>query len=401
MILTKCRRWKARIKFLLINFIIFIEGLLISIPSQRAKSGIALVRLDAIGDFVIWLDTAKLFKNLYPDQKIVLIANESWSDFAKELPYWDEVLPLNVKRFHPMSLLYRWLMMKKIANRSFATIIQPTYSRDFLLGDSVIRASKATTRIGSSGDLSNISKSNKLSSDKWFTKLIASQKTGITEIERNADFIFNLTGTQHPPNLSKLRKLKELRSDLQIDGDYFVIFPGASWSGKRWPTHCFSEIINEINKRQGMTAVLCGSSEDNELCSEVILKCKRKVINFAGKTSLSELIEVIRSAKILVSNDTSAVHIAASVSTPSVCILGGGHYGRFLPYPKYISGIHPLVAVNAMDCFGCNWNCTKSYDRDQPVPCIESISIEDVMKQVNKIMGHRRFNCERTGRSWI
>ena len=52
------------------------------------------------------------------------------------------------------------------------------------------------------------------------------------------------------------------------------------------------------------------------------------------KTNINELIEAIRDAEFLITNETSAVHIAESVTTKSFCILGGGHFGRFLPYNK-------------------------------------------------------------------
>ena len=49
--------------------------------------------------------------------------------------------------------------------------------------------------------------------------------------------------------------------------------------------------------------------------------------NWAGRTSLQELSAIIARAHILVGNETSAVHIAAAVSTPSVCTLGEGTTG--------------------------------------------------------------------------
>jgi len=52
----------------------------------------------------------------------------------------------------------------------------------------------------------------------------------------------------------------------------------------------------------------------------------------AGKTTIAQLVELIRNASLLIGNDSAAIHMAAATQTPSVCILGGGHYGRFLPY---------------------------------------------------------------------
>ena len=48
--------------------------------SVKKKEGIALVRLDAIGDFVIWSHSAPEYRQHYKKEKIILIANSIWSD---------------------------------------------------------------------------------------------------------------------------------------------------------------------------------------------------------------------------------------------------------------------------------------------------------------------------------
>ena len=71
-------------------------------PPQKNKFELVLlVRQDAIGDFIIWLDTAKEFRQLFPAKKykIILIGNASWCGLADEFPYWDQVLPINSKKF--------------------------------------------------------------------------------------------------------------------------------------------------------------------------------------------------------------------------------------------------------------------------------------------------------------
>jgi ADP-heptose:LPS heptosyltransferase len=63
--------------------------------------------------------------------------------------------------------------------------------------------------------------------------------------------------------------------------------------------------------------------------------------------------KLISVAEILVSNEASAVHFAACVSTPFVCISNGNHFGRFNPYPKEmeISGkyIYPAEIEKNLD----------------------------------------------------
>ena len=62
---------------------------------------------------------------------------------------------------------------------------------------------------------------------------------------------------------------------------------------------------------------------------------------------------------IAVDERTSAMNIAAACGVAAVCILGGGHYGRFMPYEVEQADGRPLprAIIHQMSCFGCNWQC--------------------------------------------
>ncbi len=337
-----------------------------------------LVRLDAIGDFVLWLDSAKEFRRLYPGSIITLCCNTAWSELAALLPYWDEVLPIDLHRFNEQ-LLYRWKFLLTIRVADFDVAIQPTFSRNFREGDWIILASRASQRIGSTGNLSNISKEKKAVADRRYTHLVPASNLPLMELERNAEFISNLSGNAFKAELPKLQQLITLPDNLKFFGEYIIIFPGASWQGRQWPAAFFAAVIAHLHKSHGLQTLLCGSSTERALCQIVADTARVATVNLAGKTTLPELLELIRGARLLISNDTSAVHIAAAAGVRSVCILGGGHYGRFLPYPETVYGIKPLVAVKKMPCFDCNWQCSQEYDQSGAVPCISSISIEEVI----------------------
>ena len=61
-----------------------------------------------------------------------------------------------------------------------------------MIGDSLVRASGAKQRIGSAGDLSNISDFEKSISDCWYTHLVPSSSAPVSELERNAEFLHSV-----------------------------------------------------------------------------------------------------------------------------------------------------------------------------------------------------------------
>jgi len=350
------------------------------------SNGICIIRVDSIGDFILWLDAANEFRNLYPNTKITLIANQKWSDLARLLPYWDEVIPVNRRKL-TRNLVYRSKVLRQTRSLGFETAIQPVYSREYLRGDSLIRATGALHKIGSTGDLSNVTFWQKRISDKWYSHLIPATERSLMELQRNAEFMAGLGFQNFSARIPELPKLIDLPARLNIDRLYFVIAPGASRSGKLWPIQRFSAVLQRVVDLTGFLPVVCGDQEERTLCDKLIQLSNIQSINLAGLTTLPELVETIRHAKILISNDSSFIHIAAAVGTPSVCILGGGHYGRFMPY-KVDEGDHiaPVSVYKHMNCFNCNWKCNQPHDKRKAKPCISSITLEQVMEAIEQIV---------------
>jgi ADP-heptose:LPS heptosyltransferase len=349
---------------------------------RRRPSGVMLVRLDLIGDFIIWLDAAKEFKSLYPDQQVVLFANATWANLAERLPYWDEVVSIEVPRLRTDDG-YRVCVLIQIQQRHFNIAIQPTYSREYV-GDLCVRAANSTQRIAHAGDTNNIQPALKAKSDSWYTNLMPEHINTVVELTHNANLIRHLGQRGFKSRVPKLDQLDALPQALKIDTPYCVIVPGASWVPKMWPALHFGRLAGEISQTFNLKIILCGTSAEKKICDQVVNSTDTTVVNLAGKTTLLEMIELIRGARLVIANDSAAIHIAAATNTRAVCILGGGHFGRFLPYQPEMSenpSRLPKVAFSKMDCYGCRWGC--HYLEAQSVgvvPCISEVDPSIVLK---------------------
>jgi ADP-heptose:LPS heptosyltransferase len=142
----------AEVSLLLLDWLFFV---LHRSSSPQRGSKILIVRLDAIGDFITWLASAKELRAFYGHHQITLLGNDLWTDLAKELPWFDEVRPLNRKRFL-MNPLYRWKMLKQTYKSGFQIVLHPVLTRDFFVGDVSVRASGAPVRVGFTGNYENI-----------------------------------------------------------------------------------------------------------------------------------------------------------------------------------------------------------------------------------------------------
>lgn len=373
---------KKNTRLILELSLIFLDYIFIKCKRKKNENTVAIVRLDKIGDFVLWLSTAKYLRISYPDKKIVLIANSSWEALAKKFDYWDEVYSIKIDSYL-INPLYRYKIISKINSYGFEVAVQPVYSRNVLTGDSVIRATRANKRVGSTGDLFN-SRLKKIS-DLWYTKLISQGNEVTHELNRNFEFLKGYSGIDAPIALPFIDPLSLARRSF-FDGKYCVISPGASWNGKRWPLKNYIELASKIENNYGLKIIIVGTNSESELGNQILQELSSESINLAGRTNLCEYIEVIRKATLVIGNDSSAIHISAAVRTPSIVIMGGGHFGRFFPYPS-IGEVVPKVGFRHMKCYGCNWNCyDKRYIKGMSTPCISDIDLNTILTLVDKTL---------------
>ncbi len=353
-------------------------------PQKTQLEVVLLIRQDAIGDFVMWLDTAKEYRKLYPPDKykIVLVGNKIWCDLAKKLPLWDEVLPVNVKAFKTLSL-YRWNILREVRNFGAKIAIQPTFSREFYHGDSLIRASHALRKTGSVGDMNNRNWLKKTIADGWHTELIPTSTQIMTELERNAEFFSGILQKKYFLNYPKI----EVSDSWEIleckKKEFYILSLGTDKNYREWPINFYAEIAQRIHEKTGWHGLICGIDKELNLGEQIQDNCDVPLENFAGRTSLTELAWLLSKSKILISNETGTAHIAKAVGTFTICISGGGHFGRFVPYPELPRQTNHLkVVYYKMPCYGCNWKCIYPINEGQPAPCIANINVDAVWEKV-------------------
>ncbi len=357
----------------------------------RRVNKIAVVRLDNIGDFILWLDGARAIRARYPrpDYHVALIASSKWSEFAELSGLFDEVIAVDPGRFLGASR-YRMATCYQIAKRRFETAINPIFSRAPWIDDFLIKATGASTSIGQVGNLSNASMRMKRITDRWYTELVPIPEHAVHELAKNYYFAKRFD----PHVVLRGPKLEPAMINrppwLADDHGYFVLFPGAAWPIKLWPAERFGEIAARIHTKTGWTGLVCGTRSDLSAAQKLITHAKNAPITDAcGLTTLAELAGVIAGAKLTVTNDTSAAHLAAALRVPAVVVLGGGHFGRFLPYPAECEPANGnlRVAYHSMPCYHCNWRCIYSRQPDDPGPCITSVTVEDVWALVEPFLG--------------
>jgi ADP-heptose:LPS heptosyltransferase len=378
--------------------VILVDGLMIHfVRSPQNKKGLLLIRLDAIGDFFLWIDCAEAYRRLYPDHHITLLGNNIWTPIAKQFPYWDDVWEINLQKLysHP---IYRLKTLSKVRRAGFQIAIQAVVSRRLSIEDAVIVASKSRQKIGATGDATNISPTKMRVGNKFYTKLVQVSVRDATIPQSNSDFVHGLGIKDIPVSKTSLLLMKNNSTSKTSIGhelkDFYILFPGAGSAYRRWPASRFAELSCLIYQHYGIVGIIEGDKGEKSL-GRAILKASgnHHLIDMTGRSSVLDLTETIKRAKFVVGNESSGIHIAAYMNTPSICILGGGYFGKFIPYDSQFSPhrLPPIPVYQYLNCFNCNWKrpCMPFFKRLKIVPCIDAIRVDQVWDELQNLMNQK------------
>jgi len=111
------------------------------------------------------------------------------------------------------------------------------------------------------------------------------------------------------------QKVQKFLSENGIS-NFLTIAPGSVWETKKYPVEYFKQIIDHFVNRK-YKIVLIGGNEDKILCEA--LK-KENVFLAAGEFSFIETIELLKSASLLICNDSAPTHLGMSAGIPVLTI---------------------------------------------------------------------------------
>ncbi len=167
----------------------------------------------------------------------------------------------------------------------------------------------------------------------------------------------------------------------KITQPVFGLNPGAEYGpAKRWPVEKFIAAAREIQQRTNCIWLIFGGGNDVELAERIAAEIHppSSILhpqNLAGRTTLRELMALLKACHVLLTNDTGPMHVAAALGTPVVVPFGSTSpelTGPGLPGDTR----HRLLKSDAP--------CSPCFLRECPIDfrCMNGISVERVVAAV-------------------
>lgn len=141
----------------------------------------------------------------------------------------------------------------------------------------------------------------------------------------------------------------------RVPGNMIGICPSARHFTKMWPSERFAECAATLGTRHGAGIVLFGSAADADLCSDTAKRLVSAspavpVLNAAGMLSLPETAAAMDHCRVIVTNDSGLMHIAAARKRRIVAVFGSTvrQFGFYPPADRSI-----VVEEHALECRPC------------------------------------------------
>jgi len=196
----------------------------------------------------------------------------------------------------------------------------------------------------------------------FYTNKIDVEWEGIHAVDRYLKLLEPLGCTGNKVQFPFAPFKEEIPILKELPAEFAVIAPSAGKSANRWPAERFGELASRLE----IPSVIVSNQADAEVADKVAETSAGKAISIAGRTSIMELVAVIKKSSFFISNDTGPMHIAAALNIPVFAIFGPANPVRTGPY----GDIHTIIRKD-LPCSPCyakkkcaTWECLQDLTVD-------------------------------------
>lgn len=285
------------------------------VPEEASPTRLLVIQTAFLGDAVLTTPLLGALRARFPSAAISVLCTPEVADVFSRHAAVSEVILFD-KRGKEKSLKSRWRLAQKLARHHFDLAVIPHRSLTSAL---LAALAGIPRRIGFSS-----------SQGQWLLTDKVPFRWGVHDVDRNLSLLMPLGVQDYSGTLSLKAEpaaLDSIDSRLRqagIRGSDFIlgINAGSVWATKRWLPENFAAVADRVMRDWGAKVVFVGGHKDKGVVDRVIAAMKEKPLNWAGQTSLKELIGLISRCSAFLTNDSGPMHIAVAAQVPTVAIFG-------------------------------------------------------------------------------
>lgn len=333
---------------------------------------ILIIKPSSLGDIIMALPALTALRRSFPDAKISWLVRSEFAPLLKNHPHLTSIIPFERKHlgksfYSPAALHSLKLFLQQLRRSEFDIVFdfQGLFRTAFF---GWITGCKKRFGMANAREFAHIFYTHKIAQNRecihlvdYYLKIIQAVGATCTSVE----FVL-------PPAPDASDSVDKLLKSHGIERNNYTVFvTGSAHEDKCWPVERFAALADKVSSQFGLPVVATGSAGETGTIEKLKSLTSATIINFAGRTSLSELMALLDWAKLVVSNDTGPGHIAAALGKPMVLIFGRSNPARVAPYGR-------SECIAAIEPFDRGFKA----DSIDPRHNIKSVTLDEVFQRV-------------------
>ncbi len=329
------------------------------------KKRILMIKLGAIGDVILAVPSIRAIRNNFPNAFISVLVGAESRRVLKKCPYIDEII-LYDRKGNDKAIKGLLKMGAIIKRKAFDMSIDLQNNRSSHI---IAWLAAIPRRFGYNNKwgflLNSRLKYLKIGAGPIEEQFRVLKRSGVNTIGASRRLEI-WPGKEDFQYVDDFLKNEWVREDQVLVG----INIGSSWKTKRWPLKCFAR-LSDMLAAKDIRVVVTASEEEKDLVRDFVGATRAKVINAAGRTTITQLAALIKRCRVFVTGDSAPMHIASSMDTNFIALFGPTDPRRhFEPTDKGI------IIKKELRCSPCyKSDCKK-------ILCMEKIGVNEVYRLV-------------------
>ena len=278
---------------------------------------LAGIRTDRLGDVLMNLPALRALDQRFPHAALTVIVRPPLDELLRGQPGLDAVVPYDPAYDHGWLGTVRWAFALRRHRFDAVIVLNPT-----------TRAHIATWLAGIPIRVGYARKGDWALTDTTPDRKAEGSRHE-TEYNLELAAVLGATTRDRIPRLivadSDQRTIRQLLEEAGLPATTALIalHPWTSDPAKQWPLPLMAELIDALAADESRGLLLIGGPEEEERARHFLAGVRAPIVSFAGRLSLRQLAALLQQCRVLVSNDSGPVHVAAAVGTPTVTLFTG------------------------------------------------------------------------------
>ncbi|MEM7654144.1 MAG: glycosyltransferase, partial [Pseudomonadota bacterium] len=271
---------------------------------HQSTEKILVIRLSALGDFIISTGPMKAIRTHHANAEITLLTTAPYAQMGRDCGWFDEITVIERPK---SSDVVGWIRLIRTLRKERFSRAYDFHQNDrtalMYRGMAIGRPLEWSGSVWGASHRVDNSSARRRTMHGYDKQVDQMHVAGIKTVPR--------------PDISWM---KGDLSDIDLPQKFAVMIPGAAASrpAKRWPAPYFAELATHL-VTQGIVPVIIGGAAERTAARVITAVCP-DAIDLVERTSIPDIADLARGATLTIGNDTGPMHVAAAAGAPCLVL---------------------------------------------------------------------------------